>query len=66
LVGSSPCGRTPSGIDKYDPDIGELANAIEEMLDASRRTRLSEGACLRRDELSWETTSRQFVKLVEA
>jgi 1,2-diacylglycerol 3-alpha-glucosyltransferase len=57
LVRGVPSAERPrSGIPSFDPDVGELAAAIERMADPDLRSRLSEGAGLVRERLAWSNT----------
>ncbi len=56
LVRSVCVGKAKSGIAKYDPDVDDLASAIEELADPTLRARLAEGARSYRSELSWDRT----------
>lgn len=57
LVASHRVGEAKSGIPALDPDIDELAAAIERLADDEERTRLAEGARRVRDtERRWEAT----------
>jgi 1,2-diacylglycerol 3-alpha-glucosyltransferase len=56
LVRSHVTGKAKSGIPKFDPDVEDLAAAIEELADPETRARLAEGARARARTLSWEHT----------
>jgi glycosyltransferase involved in cell wall biosynthesis len=58
LVSSSPTGKTTrSGIPWHNPDVGELAEAIERLADDELRGRLGEGQLRLRDgERAWSHT----------
>jgi glycosyltransferase involved in cell wall biosynthesis len=66
LVGSHEVGTAKSGIPAVDPDVGELAAAIERLADDGERARLAEGAVRVRDtERRWETTVAGIGSLLE-
>ncbi len=57
LVSGTPNGTAKSGIPALDPDIAELAAAIERLADPEERDRLAAGAVRVRDtERRWEHT----------
>ena len=66
LVGGRPNGTARSGIPALDPDVGDLAAAIERLADDDERRRLAEGAVGVRDsERRWEDTVRGIGSLLE-
>jgi 1,2-diacylglycerol 3-alpha-glucosyltransferase len=65
LVASTPNGTARSGIPALDPDVDELAVAIERLADGAQRSRLAEGAARVRDtERRWEHTVRGIGELL--
>jgi 1,2-diacylglycerol 3-alpha-glucosyltransferase len=65
-VRSVPWGTARSGIPAFDPDVDELAAAIERLADDSERERLSDGARrLREGERSWQRTVAGLSGLLE-
>lgn len=57
LVSGTPNGTAKSGIPALDPDVGELAAAIERLADDGERARLAAGAVDVRDrERRWDAT----------
>jgi 1,2-diacylglycerol 3-alpha-glucosyltransferase len=66
LVPGYPAGEAKSGIPAFEPDVGELADAIERLADDELRARLSRGALGLRDRLSWERTVASLGELAEA
>jgi 1,2-diacylglycerol 3-alpha-glucosyltransferase len=66
LVASHPNGTAKSGIPALDPDVGELAAAIERLADDGERARLAEGAVrIRETERRWELTVEGIGGLLE-
>jgi 1,2-diacylglycerol 3-alpha-glucosyltransferase len=65
LVPGYPAGRAKSGIPAFEPDVGELAEAIERLADDELRERLTRGALELRDRLRWERTVAALGELVE-
>jgi 1,2-diacylglycerol 3-alpha-glucosyltransferase len=66
-VRSVPWGTARSGIPAFDPDVDELATAIERLADDGERERLAEGARhLREGERSWERTVAGLSELLES
>jgi 1,2-diacylglycerol 3-alpha-glucosyltransferase len=65
LVPGHPAGEAKSGIPAFEPDVGELAQAIERLADDELRERLASGALERRDELRWERTVAALGELVD-
>ena len=58
LVASHQVGTAKSGIPALDPDVGELAGAIERLADAGERERLADGAArMRETERRWDACS---------
>jgi len=66
LVRSVCIGTAKSGIPKYDPDVDDLARAIEELADTATRERLSEGARRVRESLPWERTIAELAALLDS
>ncbi|MBD3307303.1 glycosyltransferase [candidate division KSB3 bacterium] len=65
LVRSHQIGNTPSGIPSYDPDIDQLAAAIEQLSDMSVITRMSQHTLQRRaEDFSWDQTTAQYEQLL--
>lgn len=64
LVRSHVVGRTRSGIPSVDPDVPDLAAAIEELLDDGRRAELSAGALELRGRMPWDRTVRELGELL--
>lgn len=58
--------QTRSGIPAFDPDRGELVQAIHRLTDRGVRERLSAGAAQARRELPWSRTVEGFSRLLEA
>ena len=56
LIASHPEGTTRSGIDSKDPDVDDMARAIEAICDDELRARLSAGAIEVRERLAWSRT----------
>ena len=56
LVRSRQRGTARSGIPAYDPDVEDLANQIERLVDDGFRARLAAGARETRAERSWDLT----------
>jgi 1,2-diacylglycerol 3-alpha-glucosyltransferase len=66
LVGGRANGTAKSGIPALDPDVDDLAAAIERLADDGERLRLAEGAVRVRDsERRWEDTVRGIGSLLE-
>ncbi|MFL5870161.1 MAG: glycosyltransferase family 4 protein [Solirubrobacterales bacterium] len=66
LVGGRANGTAKSGIPALDPDVGDLATAIERLADDGERRRLAEGAIRVRDsERRWQDTVRGIGSLLE-
>jgi glycosyltransferase involved in cell wall biosynthesis len=65
LVTGVPAGSARSGIAAYEPDVAELAAAIERVADDSVRARLAAGAREARDELAWENTVADVGRLLD-
>jgi glycosyltransferase involved in cell wall biosynthesis len=67
LVRSTPNGTARSGIPSVDPDVGELAAAIERIADPDLRRRLASGAVeTRHGERAWSRTVEGFGELLES
>jgi 1,2-diacylglycerol 3-alpha-glucosyltransferase len=56
LVPGHRAGEAKSGIPAFEPDVGELAEAIERLTDDELRRRLASGALELRDRLRWDRT----------
>jgi glycosyltransferase involved in cell wall biosynthesis len=65
LVRSIPNGQAQSGIPAYDPDVDDLAAAIERLADDELRDRLAAGAREVREERSWSHTVAGLGELIE-
>jgi 1,2-diacylglycerol 3-alpha-glucosyltransferase len=65
LVRSYPNGTAKSGIPAYDPDLDEMAAAIERLADDGERARLAAGAREVRAERSWDRTVAGIGGLIE-
>src|SRR5436190_3838708 len=65
LVQSYPNGTARSGIPAYDPDLDEMAAAIERRADDPERSRLAGGAREVRAERSWDRTVAGIGDLIE-
>jgi glycosyltransferase involved in cell wall biosynthesis len=65
LVRGIESGKTKSGIPAYDPDVNELAAAIERIAGDDVRAELSSGARDLRQRRSWERTVRGYAELIE-
>ena len=65
LVRSYPNGTAKSGIPAYDPDLDEMAAAIERLADEGERERLASGARDVRAERSWDHTVAGIGELIE-
>ena len=65
LVRSIPNGTARSGLPAYDPDLDEMAAAVERLADAGERERLAAGACEVRAERSWDHTVAAVGELIE-
>jgi 1,2-diacylglycerol 3-alpha-glucosyltransferase len=67
LVAGVKIGTARSGIPAIDPDVDELAAAIERLADDSERERLAAGAVEIRDtERGWEDTVRGIGSLIDS
>ncbi len=65
LVPGIPDGNAPrSGIPAFKPDVSALSSAIERIADDTLRAELAAGARRRREELSWENTTRDLAELL--
>lgn len=65
-VDSVRWGEAGSGIPAFDPDFGQLTEAIERLADDDERMRLSRGAIeLREGERSWTRTVEGLEKMLE-
>ena len=66
LVAGTPNGSAKSGIPALDPDVGELAAAIERLADDGERARLAAGAVeVRENERPWDATVAGLGSLLE-
>jgi glycosyltransferase involved in cell wall biosynthesis len=65
LVRSYENGTAKSGIPAYDPDLDEMAAAIERLADDGERARLAAGAREVREERRWDRTVSGMAELVE-
>jgi 1,2-diacylglycerol 3-alpha-glucosyltransferase len=65
LVPGYPAGEAKSGIPAFEPDVGELAEAIERLTDDELRRRLASGALELRDRLRWDRTVAALGELAE-
>jgi glycosyltransferase involved in cell wall biosynthesis len=65
LIRSHPNGTAKSGIPAYDPDLDEMAAAIERLADDGERERLAAGAREVREERSWNRTVAGIGELIE-
>jgi 1,2-diacylglycerol 3-alpha-glucosyltransferase len=65
LVPGYPVGEAKSGIRAFEPDAGELAEAIERLADDELRVRLTRGAVELRGRLPWERTVAALGQLLE-
>jgi 1,2-diacylglycerol 3-alpha-glucosyltransferase len=65
-VDSVPWGEAGSGIPAFDPDFGQLTEAIERLGDDGERERLARGALeLREGDRSWRRTVEGLAGLIE-
>ena len=64
LVRGLPAGEAKSGIPAFEPDVGELAAAIERLADDDLRDELTRGALELRDRLRWDRTVSALGELV--
>jgi 1,2-diacylglycerol 3-alpha-glucosyltransferase len=65
LVRGVESGRAKSGIPAYEPDVDELAAAIERIADQELRAELSRGALRMRERWSWDRTVQGYAELIE-
>jgi 1,2-diacylglycerol 3-alpha-glucosyltransferase len=65
LVSGLPAGETKSGIPAFEPDVGELTEAIERIADDPLRAELTRGALEHRERLSWDRTMGALGELVD-
>ena len=65
LVRGIESGTTKSGIAAYEPDVDELAAAIERIIDDGLRAELGRGALALRERRSWDRTVRGYAELIE-
>jgi 1,2-diacylglycerol 3-alpha-glucosyltransferase len=65
LVRGIPAGEAKSGIPAFEPDVDELAAAIERIADDGLRGDLTRGALDLREQLSWRRTQNALGELVE-
>ena len=66
LIASHPEGTTRSGIDSKDPDVDDMARAIEAVTDDELRAKLSGGALEVRERLAWSRTVEDLEALLAA
>jgi 1,2-diacylglycerol 3-alpha-glucosyltransferase len=66
LVPGYPAGQAKSGIPAFEPDVDELAEAIERLADDELRRRLARGALELRDRLIWDRTVAALGELAES
>jgi 1,2-diacylglycerol 3-alpha-glucosyltransferase len=66
LVPGYPAGEAKSGIPAFEPDVDELAEAIERLADDELRRRLARGALELRDRLIWDRTVAALGELAES
>jgi 1,2-diacylglycerol 3-alpha-glucosyltransferase len=66
LVPGIPAGEAKSGIPAFDPDVRQLADAIERLADPDERHGLELGAREMREELRWERTVEGYRELIES
>lgn len=64
LVECSPCGKTGSGLTKFEPSTAGLSQAIEQMADADTWHRLHLGQRAKASELSWQNTAEDYLQLI--
>jgi len=62
LVKSVKIGYKQSGIPIYDPDVNDLARAIEELSDMKKIEELSKNTIRLQKKYSWDTTTEQIKK----
>jgi 1,2-diacylglycerol 3-alpha-glucosyltransferase len=65
LVPGYPAGEAKSGIPAFEPDVGELSEAIERASDPQALERLTRGAIELRDRLRWGRTVEGLRELLE-
>jgi len=65
LVSGIEVGKAKSGIPAYEPDVDELAAAIERLGDDGLRSELSNGALRLRERRSWDRTVAGYAELIE-
>ena len=66
VVDNVPWGEAGSGIPAFDPDFGQLTEAIERLGDDGERRRLCDGAIgLRGGERNWQRTVAGLAALVD-
>jgi glycosyltransferase involved in cell wall biosynthesis len=66
LVRGVRAGEASSGIPAFDPDVGELAAAIERLSDPGARAKLAEGARAAREEHRWDRTVQGYAELIRS
>ena len=64
LVRGHPNGRTMSGLQKYDPDVAELASAIETLSDPEVLQQYVVKTRAEADLWSWERTRADYLSLI--
>jgi 1,2-diacylglycerol 3-alpha-glucosyltransferase len=65
LVEGVESGHAKSGIPAFNPDVGELREAIERLADPAERERLAAGAREARERLRWERTVEDLGALLD-
>jgi len=65
LVRGVQTGSAKSGIPAYEPDVEELAAAIERLADDGLRAELSRGALEVRERWSWDRTVQGYAELID-
>ncbi len=64
LVKSRPIGETPSGITAYEPDVGDLANAIRSLTDPVNAQKFADGTRHGRKYRDWAKTVSAYAQLL--
>lgn len=64
LVRGLRTGEASSGIPAFDPDVDELAGAIQRLIDPQLRAALAGGARKARERLGWERTVQGYAELI--
>jgi glycosyltransferase involved in cell wall biosynthesis len=65
LVPGHPAGEAKSGIPAFEPDVGELSEAIERVAEPEILERLARGALEVRERLRWGRTVEALSELLE-